>query len=143
MGNLLVIQPPDGAPQLVGAAHDTRHPFGPAAPRHHQTPQIPPQVTQEQPRIRLPKTFKRLNCPTCHKSFTSDWGFRVHMNRHRGIFPYHCRFCQKGMLCKVNLVEHERQHTGERLQCPHCDARFTTGRSLTYHVKRVHSQVAT
>ena len=77
-------------------------------------------------------------CIQCSKSFKSIEGFRMHLSRHQGVFPYTCNHCGKSFSASVNLTDHMRQHTGERLQCALCGSSFRSSGGYKGHMRNVH-----
>ncbi len=65
-------------------------------------------------------------CHICGKQVTRLNSLRRHVRMHKGIYPYHCRVCNRGFGSKVNLLDHMRWHSGERLTCEQCLRQFVS-----------------
>jgi uncharacterized C2H2 Zn-finger protein len=77
---------------------------------------------------------KTLQCPMCQKLFTSNTGFRDHVNSHKGVFRYQCPQCERGFAAKKNMLEHLAAHTGlNYFQCPKCPQKFPNHYQLSRH----------
>lgn len=103
---------------------------------------------------------KKFRCHLCNKSLKSRGALKIHVNLHTNDKQHVCSFCgrqfsfkgnlklhmkrkhsEKSGQCPVchktwaDLVEHMRQHTGEKpFVCKICDQGFTCQRSLSYHI---------
>ncbi len=77
----------------------------------------------------------RFYCSVCRKSFSRQFSWKVHMNVHRGIFPYTCSVCGKGFTSHINLKGHTVQHTNQReFKCQACGKEFIYKRGLNAHI---------
>lgn len=81
---------------------------------------------------------EQLQCNECgHISATKDL-FRTHMICHQEP-QFQCSYCEKKLKTRVNLVAHERQHTGEKpFFCQICSSGFTAKQQLSQHMRGVH-----
>lgn len=78
---------------------------------------------------------QRFYCSVCRKSFSRQFSWKVHMNVHRGIFPYTCSVCGKGFTSHINLKGHTVQHTNQReFKCQACGKEFIYKRGLNAHI---------
>ena len=82
--------------------------------------------------------IENLQCSECgHISQTKEL-FNKHMRWHQEP-QLKCKFCDKKLKTRTNLIAHERQHTGEKpFPCQICSARFTKEDSLRQHMRGVH-----
>uniref|UniRef100_A0A8D8CEV5 Endothelial zinc finger protein induced by tumor necrosis factor alpha n=1 Tax=Culex pipiens TaxID=7175 RepID=A0A8D8CEV5_CULPI len=74
-------------------------------------------------------------CEECGKHVERSV-FEAHMNRHRGVKPYGCRFCEGRYTTRVNRDRHENiYHTREGfdIECDACGERFRHKSSLAFH----------
>lgn len=79
------------------------------------------------------------SCPHCGKVFSSMCGYRIHVNKHRGIYPFQCEVCNRGFTTKRTLSEHMRHHTNVNyFSCMHCNHTFPTEYKMKTHMSRVH-----
>ena len=77
----------------------------------------------------------RYYCSICDKTFSRQFSWKVHMNVHRGIFPYTCSVCGKGFTSHINLKGHLVQHTNRReFKCAACGKEFIYKRGLNAHI---------
>ena len=52
-----------------------------------------------------------------------------------------CGLCGRTFLHSQSLVEHQRQHTGERpYACPLCPSNYTKSSNLSMHVRKAHGK---
>ena len=81
---------------------------------------------------------KVYTCEICEKTFRTATLKSVHKESHLVII---CYVCGKNFTRKQTLIEHMRQHTGEKpFSCDVCDMSYTTKRSLYIHQKEKHSE---
>uniref|UniRef100_A0A8C5N409 Zinc finger protein 574 n=1 Tax=Leptobrachium leishanense TaxID=445787 RepID=A0A8C5N409_9ANUR len=82
---------------------------------------------------------KKLECPDCHKSFSTETSLQVHRRIHTGERPYPCPDCGKAFRQSTHLKDHFRLHTGEKpFKCEVCGKAFTIAVRLSEH-KRIHT----
>jgi len=92
-----------------------------------------------QPKAKIDKNKKSLNCMHCQKSFTQSKGLVIHIRSHTGEKPYFCVHCPKSFSCAKTLRLHTRIHTGEKnYHCSQCLKSFTRSSHLRVHM-RVHT----
>ena len=95
-------------------------------------PQVSPNDRGELP---LDDVSMRYYCSICDKTFSRQFSWKVHMNVHRGIFPYTCSVCGKGFTSHINLKGHLVQHTNRReFKCAACGKEFIYKRGLNAHI---------
>uniref|UniRef100_A0A8C2ZLH8 Zinc finger protein 574 n=1 Tax=Cyclopterus lumpus TaxID=8103 RepID=A0A8C2ZLH8_CYCLU len=116
------------------------------------------------------KNRPRFRCQICHKEFSYNSTFNVHMRTHTderpfecatcgkrfrqlphlqdherihsGLRPFCCWICGKSFSVAARLTEHARTHSGEKpYPCPHCPAAFRSRSNLDKHI-RLHAQDA-
>ena len=82
--------------------------------------------------------FKTEVCPLCDYRCGYKRLLEAHMLRHKEP-QFKCSFCGKMLKKKVQLVAHERLHTGETpCTCSACGKGFTHRAALTQHRRLVH-----
>ena len=78
------------------------------------------------------------HCPYegCVAKFTTQLGYVRHKNRHEGIYPYHCPYCNNGYSATKNVKEHLKlQHTGMYgFHCVKCHKEFEKVQLLKSHL---------
>ena len=76
--------------------------------------------------------------PGCGMTLKSKQGYQHHMQRHSGIYYYHCPYCNKGFSASKNLKDHLRtQHTGlQGFHCNMCRQEFDTVHKLKQHLDK-------
>ena len=66
---------------------------------------------------------------------TSRQGLQYHMNKHRGIYPYYCPYCQKGFMATSNVKYHMTEHVATQdFVCKECRGMLPDLKSLTNHL---------
>ena len=107
---------------------------------------------------------KPYKCSLCKKSFARRYGLMRHMKSHNSARPqekcqqcgklvfdlqlhmsrhdseqYTCEVCNAGFSFKLDLLAHEKVHSGvkqEKYECEECGATFAQGGSLTRHMRQ-------
>ncbi|XP_034030306.1 zinc finger protein 574 [Thalassophryne amazonica] len=75
-------------------------------------------------------------CATCGKRFRQLPHLQDHERIHSGLRPFCCWICGKSFSVAARLTEHARTHSGEKpYPCPHCPAAFRSRSNLDKHVK--------
>ena len=74
--------------------------------------------------------------PGCVATFASRVGYRQHLNRHAGIYQYHCPYCNKGLNGTKDIKHHLKStHTGMfGFHCIHCTKECASVHVLKYHL---------
>ena len=81
---------------------------------------------------------EELQCSECGFITETRDGLSNHMKSHQEP-QFQCRFCEKKLKTRANLIAHERQHTGEKpFSCQICSAAFAARSSLGQHMRGVH-----
>ncbi|XP_059616290.1 zinc finger protein 652-like [Phlebotomus argentipes] len=81
---------------------------------------------------------KFFTCEECGKSFTTKSSLTEHQTSHSEARPYQCSDCLKRFKKRQHLKMHEEGHKSNMFQCPHCDLKLRTSRTLKMHML-VHS----
>ncbi|XP_071969843.1 zinc finger protein 574-like [Engystomops pustulosus] len=103
----------------------------------HNCPGKTKQVVSSQNRHKV--GTKKLECPDCHKTFSTETSLQVHRRIHTGERPYPCLVCSKAFRQSTHLKDHMRLHTGEKpFKCDVCGKAFTIAVRLSEH-KRIHT----
>lgn len=73
-------------------------------------------------------------CEVCDKSFKMKNYLVNHMRQHTGEKPYPCRHCPMSFSNHTNRQRHEMNHTGDKpFKCTYCDKTFTIKRLQLEH----------
>nr|DBA15889.1 TPA: hypothetical protein GDO54_003344 [Pyxicephalus adspersus] len=112
-------------------AHVSSQHTGTGCPGKSKQPLPPRNKTKVGPR--------NLDCPDCHKTFSTETSLQVHRRIHTGERPYPCQVCGKAFRQSTHLKDHVRLHTGEKpFKCDVCGKAFTIAVRLAEH-KRIHT----
>ncbi|XP_068998481.1 zinc finger protein 574 [Embiotoca jacksoni] len=75
-------------------------------------------------------------CSTCGKCFRQLPHLQDHERIHSGLRPFCCWICGKSFSVAARLTEHARTHSGEKpYPCPHCAAAFRSRSNLDKHIR--------
>ena len=76
--------------------------------------------------------------PGCGAVFRHRTGCYTHMRRHRGIYLYHCPYCNKGLSATRDIKYHLRKyHTGLLgYHCVTCKQEFKNVKMLKLHLEQ-------
>ncbi|XP_015437939.1 PREDICTED: uncharacterized protein LOC107193072 [Dufourea novaeangliae] len=112
------------------------------------------QITRKKRRLKK-KEFK---CDYCHKSFSTDWYFKMHVAMHTGESRHSCEVCKEPYTNKYDLKKHmllkhkgetiqnnygkrKKQYTVHSFRCLDCPMQYTSMQDLKYHRQRIHGRV--
>lgn len=85
------------------------------------------------------ESSKKYICQHCVYSTISKMDMIRHQRIHSGEKPFRCLFCTKMFTQKSNLKVHIRIHTGERPYCcQYCQKLFSRKQHLENHILEVH-----
>ena len=88
--------------------------------------------------------IKNVLCDQCSKAFGSVELLNCHYKRiHSDIRQFACNICGKAYMLKAELMNHTASHTGEKLQCEHCEKMFGYKKGLRSHIRNVHLKLDT
>ncbi|KAF7656743.1 hypothetical protein LDENG_00037130 [Lucifuga dentata] len=80
-------------------------------------------------------------CTTCGKRFRQLPHLQDHERIHSGMRPFCCWICGKSFTVAARLTEHARTHSGEKpYPCPHCPSAFRSRSNLDKHI-RLHADL--
>ena len=82
-------------------------------------------------------------CSECGARFSTAANRNRHERKHRGLYPYHCDHCGKGVASRCELHAHLASMHGVtrlKLACQLCGKTFTRKSSVKAHVKLVHPE---
>lgn len=54
-------------------------------------------------------------CKECGKAYRTNYKLMEHMRQHTGEKPYKCSSCDKAFRSKIGLAQHEAKHTGKKM----------------------------
>ena len=76
-------------------------------------------------------------CKECGHTTKSQVGMYYHQNKHKGIYPYYCPYCDKGQTGTTNLGSHlKSKHNIEKpFRCMFCP---TVEAKVTEYIRHVH-----
>lgn len=102
--------------------------------------QSPHQVEEISPKKPVKKKNSRqYRCKVCFKTFNQLVNLVTHERIHTGERPFRCEICLKTFTQQPNLWKHIRTHTGERpYRCETCNKGFTQQANLVKHI-RIHT----
>ncbi|XP_069611375.1 oocyte zinc finger protein XlCOF7.1-like isoform X2 [Ranitomeya imitator] len=85
------------------------------------------------------KEEKLFSCSECGKCFNRKLNLVRHQKIHTGENPFSCSECGKCFNRKLNLIRHQRIHTGEKpFSCSECGKCFNRKLNLITH-QRIHT----
>lgn len=88
------------------------------------------------------KQDQSIQCPICHKMYTSKAAYQAHQRTHTKETedPYRCNICSKTFAVPARLTRHYRTHTGEKpFRCEFCNKSFSVKENLSVH-RRIHTK---
>ncbi|XP_019930920.3 zinc finger protein 888 isoform X2 [Aedes albopictus] len=86
---------------------------------------------------------RRFICSFCNKKLKSKVNLVCHERCHTGERPFQCKYCPKVFKTKQNIESHERIHTGEKgFRCNVCCRDFRTNHALQGHMINIHGRSA-
>lgn len=61
------------------------------------------------------KKKKTFFCDYCSKHFSTDWYFKMHVAKHKGVKPFFCNLCEESFSNKYDMKKHmTKQHNGRK-----------------------------
>ncbi|XP_055912441.1 zinc finger protein 845-like [Eupeodes corollae] len=85
--------------------------------------------------LRVHSDERKYKCDVCDASFTHSSSLVSHKRIHTGEKPYVCTICSKAFRESGQLAAHKKTHFEKLLQCPKCDKKFTTNKTLRGHCR--------
>ena len=106
--------------------------------------QIVPATTRPPYQPSPPPPGPPYQCSRCNESLTTLQGYRYHVQRHSGVYPYYCPYCGKGVSCTKDMKTHlKARHTGvSGFSCLACRGQYDTVHQLTAHLHQYRGMCA-
>lgn len=77
-------------------------------------------------------------CILCSKYFPRRRRLELHILSHTKEKPYICKVCSKEFRFKDVLLDHQKIHRGETIQCRYCPKELTTRQNRRTHERSIH-----
>ena len=78
-------------------------------------------------------------CNQCGKHFTTNFGLKLHLVLHKGLYPYRCPYYGRGFAATNNPKGHLAKHTGVKaFVCHICKDEFNYAYTLNDHMVKNH-----
>ena len=91
-------------------------------------------------RMHLNKHQKRFQCDICKMNLSSNACLKTHKAKHSNLKPFKCEKCSKSFPYSSSLKYHMQTHEDKKYVCQFCGQRFTFSFNYTRHIEQNHGK---